>query len=85
MCVSFSSAIGTPQVALTIGNRTRYASFSSLQGQHTHDRYRVQSGDLDTDGITIAAEALTLSGGSIVAPGNGLSRSHCSVLRTPRS
>ena len=46
MCASFSSAIGTPQVALTIGNRTRYASFSSVQGQHTHDRDRVQSGDL---------------------------------------
>lgn len=85
MCVSFSSAVGTPQVALTIGSRTRYATLSNVQGQHTHDRYRVQSGDLDTDEITIAAEALTLNGGSIVAPGNGLFRSHCSVLRTPRS
>lgn len=85
MCASFSSAVGTPQVTLTIGSRTWYATFSSVQGQHTYDRDRVQSGDLDTDGITTAAEALTLSGGSTVAPGNGLFRPHCSVLSTPRS
>ena len=52
MCVSFSSTVGTPQVTLTIGSRTWYASFSSVQGQHTYDRDRVQPGDLDTDGTT---------------------------------
>ena len=58
---------GNPQLALTVGSRTRQASFwsSSVYGDFLFFRYQVQSADADPDGIGIAADALTLNGGSI--------------------
>ena len=60
-------ATGSPRLALTVGNRTRHASFwaPSREGTALFFRYRVQAADLDTDGIGIVANALTLNGGSI--------------------
>ena len=68
---------GTPQLGLTIGSRTRQASYAgfaspSLASRHGITRraalkfsYTVQASDLDVDGISIAANALTLNGGTI--------------------
>ena len=56
-----------PRLALTIGAQTRYASYISLIASgHLVFTYTVLAGDLDTDGISIGASALSLNGGSIV-------------------
>ena len=60
-------ATGTPRVALTVGTQTRYATFASWGGLSLYFDYTVQAGDRDEDGISIAANALTLSGGTIRA------------------
>lgn len=51
-------------------------------------RYQVQAGDMDTDGISIAADALTLNGGSIVAAVDGTTRAvltYAAVDADPRA
>ena len=67
--VSFSEAVtvtGTPQLALAIGTQTRQADYSSGSGSSSLGfTYEVQYSDVDTDGISIAANALTLNGGAI--------------------
>ena len=77
--VTFSKDVvvtGTPQIGLTIGAQTRQAGFSrygydsyaeSLRGydEKLIFTYVVQAADLDTDGISIAANALNLNGGTI--------------------
>ena len=63
-------AAGSPRLALSVGSQRRQASFSALSrdGTAVFFRYRVQPQDLDSDGIGIAANALTLNGGSIRSP-----------------
>ena len=61
------TATGRPQMALTIGTHTRHATFSRLDGQSLYFAYDVHEEDRDEDGISIAANALTLNGGSITA------------------
>ena len=68
--VQFSTRIevaGSPRLELTVGSQRRQASFwaPSREGTALFFRYQVQSGDVDTDGIGIVANALTLNGGSI--------------------
>ena len=60
---------GTPQVALTIGDQVRHATYSTSWGddRHAHFEYTVQEGDHDEDGISIPANALLLNGGTITA------------------
>ena len=59
-------ATGDPQIALTIGTETRYATFFGWSSDNTLEfRYTVQTGDSDEDGISIPANALLLGGGSI--------------------
>ena len=68
--VTFSRAVtvtGSPRLALTVGTRTRQAAFRSASGSTVSFRYTTIGGDRDTDGIAIAADALTLNGGSIEA------------------
>ena len=70
--VRFDRAIevtGRPQLALTIGTNVRQATFSRIWGIATMEfHYVVQATDMDEDGISIAADALTLNGGSITGP-----------------
>ena len=61
------TATGNPQVALTIGTETRHAAFSGWGSQTLYFDYTVQAGDLDEDGISIAANAPDLNGGTIRA------------------
>ncbi len=70
--VLFSQAVtvtGAPRLALTIGSRTRHAAFRSVSGGNVFFRYEVMGGDRDADGISVAADALTLNGGAIRAGG----------------
>ena len=63
------TATGRAQVALTIGEETRHAT-SSGWGSHPslYFDYTVQESDRDEDGISIAANALALDGGTIKGP-----------------
>ena len=61
------TATGRPQVALTIGTQTRHATFSAWSRQSLYFAYTVQAEDRDEDGISIAANALLLNGGTITA------------------
>ena len=56
---------GEPQMALTIGSTTRYATYfgQTTRGGHLQFRYVVQSSDRDADGVVTSA--LTLNGGTI--------------------
>ena len=58
---------GRPRLALTIGNAVRQATtYQDLSPMDFRSfGYTVQADDLDTDGLGIAANALTLNGGSI--------------------
>ena len=59
---------GTPRVGLTVGTHTRQAAYShSWDDRHARFSYAVQEADRDEDGISIAANALALSGGTIIA------------------
>ena len=73
--VVFGKAVtvtGIPQVALTIGTHTRQAAYAdSWDDRHARFSYAVQEGDRDEDGISIAANALALNGGTIKHAGDG--------------
>ena len=59
---------GSPRLGLKVGDRTRralYLGTLGLGGQALCFGYRVQADDSTQEGISIAAEALTLNGGSI--------------------
>lgn len=64
---NFSESVtvtGTPRIALTVGSSTVYANYVSGSGTSAVVfRYTIQSGDTDTDGITVGA--LSLNGGTI--------------------
>ena len=72
MLVEFDRAVtvtGSPQVTLIIGTQTRQAAYSTSWGadRYADFSYVVQEGDRDEDGISIAANALVLNGGTITA------------------
>ena len=57
-----------PRIALTIGTETRHATFSGWGSNYLYFSYTVQEADRDEDGISIPANTLVLSGGTITAP-----------------
>ena len=68
--VAFSEAVtvtGTPQLTITGGNSATYTAdyYSGSSGTTLTFRYTVQAADADTDGISIAADALSLNEGTI--------------------
>ena len=56
---------GSPQLELAIGSNDRTADYESTDGSAAVFSYTVAEGDTDSDGIAIAANKLTLNGGSI--------------------
>ena len=74
MAVEFDRAVtvaGSPQVALTVGTQTRPAAFVQLWGHvYAYFSYQVQEADRDEDGISVAANALILNGGTIKHAGD---------------
>ena len=59
---------GSPRLALTIGTERRFAvvvTLAGVGGRIVDFKYQVQAGDHDSDGFSIAADALRLEGGSM--------------------
>ena len=82
--VTMSEAVlvtGTPRLALLIGGNTVQASYVSGSGTSALVfRYTVLTGQTDSNGIAIAANALTLNGGSLRdAAGNAAVLTHTAV------
>ena len=86
--VTFSEAVtvnatnGRPQLALKIGNVTRYATFDSGSGSSKLVfKYQVDVSDTDMNGISLDANSLSLNGGSIStqATGNPVVLAHADV------
>ena len=62
---------GSPRIGLTIGSNTRYAAYNSGSGGgNLKFRYAVVTADIDGDGVSIAANALSLNSGTIQDSGN---------------
>ena len=73
--VSFDRAVtvsGAVQLGLTIGGNVRQAGFQRIerQGLRADFAYTVQESDSDTNGISIAANAISPSGGAITLKGD---------------
>ena len=56
---------GSPRLALEVGSRSRHASYYYYSGASIFFVYLVQAEDMDSDGIGIPANALSLNGASI--------------------
>ena len=70
--VEFAAAVairvtGSPQLGLNVGGQSRTAALVSATGQVLRFAYNVQRADLDGNGIDVAANALTLNGGTILS------------------
>ena len=71
------SVTGAPQLELAIGSSNRTAEYESTDGSAAVFSYTVAEGDSDPDGISVAANKLSLNGGSIKdAAGNDANLSH---------
>ena len=56
---------GQPQIGLTVGARTRQAEFQSAFGEVLTFVYSFEDNESDDNGVSIAADSLTLNGGAI--------------------
>ena len=75
---------GTPQLTIQVGTRHRQADLHGRQGYLLFFDYVVQPTDIDTDGISVPADALALNGGSIKdADGNDADLTHDAVPADP--
>lgn len=76
-----TTVTGTPVIALTIGTATANATYASGTGSTSLVfQYTVLANDTDADGISIATNALSLSGGSLAdARGNAAILTHNAV------
>ena len=71
------SVTGAPQLELAIGSSNRTAEYESTDGSAAVFSYTVAEDDSDSDGISVAANKLSLNGGSIKdAAGNDANLSH---------
>lgn len=77
---------GAPRIAIQVGTQTRQADLhvSAEGGANLVFEYVVQAADVDADGVSVPADALTLNGGSIRdADGNDADLSHDAVSDHP--
>lgn len=84
LSVTMSDAVnvsgGTPTLSLTIGNTSKQALYASGSGSSTLIfTYTVEGGLSDTDGISIAADALALNGARIAAGAQAATLKHAAV------
>ena len=65
--VTVTTAGGFPLLAFTLGSASKTATYNSTSanGETLGFSYTVVAGDLDTDGVSVAANALSLNGGTI--------------------
>lgn len=69
--VTFSEAVtitGTPDLALTVGSQSEAMTYHAHDGAHVDFTYTVQEGDVDADGVSVAAGTL---GGATVTDAIG--------------
>ena len=74
--VTFDEAVtvtGTPQLTINMGGSDKVLDYSSGSGTTAlvFSGYTVAFGETDTDGLSIAADKLTLNGGTIKATADG--------------
>ena len=75
---------GTPQLLLKVGNHDRTARYQHGMAKALHFAYKVVKDDVDTDGVSIAADQLSLNGGTIKdAGGNAGVLAHPLLLPQP--
>ena len=76
-----TTVTGTPQLTLNIGGTPVQAGYASGSGTTALVfTYTIQAGQTDADGISIAADSLTLNGGTLTdAAGNAAILSHALV------
>ena len=66
VAVTVDTTGGTPRIPFTLGTATKHAAYHSGSGTTALVfRYTVAAGDADSDGITVAQNALELNGGTI--------------------
>jgi len=86
--VAFSEPVtvsGTPQLTLTVGSSALKASYASGSGSPTLTfTYSMTLNRSDADGVSIAANAVTLNGGTIAAAGVAADLTHAPVADDPR-
>ena len=66
--VTFSEDVfvtGSPEVTTRVGDQDRTAQYQSVTDEEVLFRYRVADDDVDTNGVSIAADSLLLNGGTI--------------------
>ena len=75
--VRFDEAVkvtGTPRIHLAVGERRRFASYTpGTSDTELTFSYTVRAGDVDDDGVSIAANELRLASGATIKDANGLS------------
>ena len=84
--VTFDTAVtvtGTPRLALSIGSETRQADYAAGRsgggGTEVVFGYTVVEGDSDSDGVAVAADALSLGDGAIRSGTEDAALSHAAV------
>ena len=76
---------GTLQLTMQVGSQTRQADLHDRRGVSLLFEYVVQSSDVDADGFSVPADALTLNGGSIRdADGNAADLTHDALADDPQ-
>ena len=66
--VTFSEEVfvtGTPQLTLRVGDQDRPVDYDSVTDEEMLFLYRVVPGDVDANGVSIAADSLSLNGGTV--------------------
>ena len=74
LSVQFTSAVrvaGSPVLAVDVGGTKRRALFDSVRGSEALFAYPVTGDDVDTDGVSVGASALTLGPGGAVTDSQG--------------
>ena len=63
--VTVDTTAGTPTLNIVIGSTVRHLAMASVTSSLLEFTYQVADSDVDTDGITLGEEALSLNGASI--------------------
>ena len=86
--VHFSELVdvtGAPQLTIQVGTQARQADLHLRRGTILYFEYIVQSSDVDADGYSVPADALSLNGGSIRdADGSDADLTHAAVAADPQ-
>lgn len=85
--VTFSESVvvtGAPQMEIDVGGTAKTATYSSASGAAVTFSYTVAEGDIDSDGIAIGANKLSLNGGTIKdAADNAATLTHAALAAQP--